>query len=74
MARLAPRRPLRRSIGFVAAAAAIVFATWLVLALFSEVPMPEISFLDQSGIRLLAELTVVSLLVAAIAFWDEPLT
>ena len=63
----------RRAIGFLAAAAALAFSTWLVLALFSDVPTPEISLIDQSGIRLLAEFTVVCLLVAAVAFWDEPL-
>ena len=73
MARLS-RRPVRRAVGIAAAVSATAFSTWLLLALFSDIPTPEFSALNQSGIRLLAELTVVSLLVAAIAFWDEPLT
>lgn len=61
----------RQTIGFAAAAAALLFTTWLVLALFSDIPKPVIEALPQSGIRLLAEMTVVSLLIAAIAFWNE---
>ena len=72
MARITTTR-WRRSIGFVSAGSALLFSTWLVLALFSDIPTPEISVLDQSGIRLLAELTVVCLLIAAVAFWEEPL-
>ncbi len=61
----------RRRVGFAAAGAAAIFVCWLVLVLLSAVPAPEVRLLDQSGVRLLAELTVVSLLVAAVAFWDE---
>ena len=70
MARLA-RGGWRRAVGFGAASLAVLFTTWLVLALFSNIPTPRISLLEQSGVRLLAELTVVNLLIAAVAFWDE---
>ncbi len=65
------RASWRRRIGIVAALSAVIFICWLLLALFSDVPTPRIPMLDQSGIRLLAELTVVSLLVAAIGFWEN---
>ena len=49
----------------------VILALWLVLAMISAVPVPELHIFEQSGIRLLAELTVMSLLVAAVGFWDE---
>ncbi len=61
----------RRRMGIVAASAAALFLGWLGLALVAAVPAPEVRLLEQSGIRLLAELTVLSLLVAAVGFWDE---
>jgi len=33
-------------------------------------PAPELEVFAQSGIRLLAELIVCSLLLAAVSFWD----
>ncbi len=61
----------RRALGAVAAIAAAILALWLVLAMISAVPVPELHMFEQSGLRLLAELTVMSLLVAAFGFWDE---
>ncbi len=63
--------PWRRTVGVSAALAATASAGWLVLAVFDALPAPEVDLLRQSGIRLLAEATVVSLLVAAIAFWES---
>ncbi len=56
--------------GIAAAGMAFLLAIWLVLALIAHVPTPDIHFLDQSGVRLLAELIVVNLLIAAVAFWE----
>lgn len=61
----------RRAIGVVAAIVSTVTTVWLLLAMLALVPAPEIRLIDQSGIRLLAEITVVSFLVAAFGFWDE---
>ena len=61
----------RRAIGVVAVIISAITTTWLILAMLALAPAPEIRLIDQSGIRLLAEITVLSFLVAAFGFWDE---
>ena len=61
----------RTRVGTTAAIVAAVVTLWLVLVVLSIVPGPKMAALNQSGIRLLAELLVGSLLVAAVSFWDD---
>ena len=67
-----PRGPpkWRRTLGYIGAVIAALSGLWLLLALVGLVPRPETEILNQSGIRLIAEITVAALLLAAFGFWE----
>lgn len=64
-------RGLRRAVGIAACAVALAFPLWLLAGWLGWVTAP-VEVFGVPGLRTPAGVTVAALLVAAIAFWNEP--
>ncbi len=61
---------IKRKLGWVAGSLAIILTVYLVLGLFSLVPLKEYYILGESVVRFLSGCAVFCYLLAAWAFWE----